>query len=334
MYPTLGSTIQNIIDQHDEDDHLLFEKIQVQLSKWKSEKLNIQSRPLHIKEVMEQWDQRKNELLKEEPITLPPSFWVEQMGSFKKGEIICIAGRPHMGKTASLLYLIQTIAKKHNTLLYSPDLSERALVQRMLCLETKFSLDHIQSGQLNEEMMRHLYYQSDQLYAMPLVINSDYFHNVHDYMINMESIIAKEKMEVVIIDNINSFEDQSHEHHPKQVNLLIDQIKKIAQKYKVTIIFTAPVSSSIEKEKGPKKPALQHLQPYGIIQQWADKIIFLYRPECYGYFQDENGLPNYNKLEWLLAKNKTGPTGQFLFDFNRNFGEIRELKHSVVSAKP
>lgn len=94
----------------------------------------------------------------------------------------------------------------------------------------------------------------------------------------------------------------------------------------MTIIFTAPVSSSIEKEKGPKKPALQHLQPYGIIQQWADKVIFLYRPECYGYFQDEKGQSNYNKMEWILAKNKTGPTGHFLFDFNRNFGEIREIK--------
>lgn len=326
MQSILGPAIQNIIDDHHENDLILFEKIQFQISKWKAEMLNAQPRPLHIKEVMEQWDERKNELLKEKPIALPPSFWAEQMGGFKKGEIICIAGRPQIGKTASLLYLIHTIAKKHNTLLYSADLSERALIQRLLCLETKFSLDHIQSGQLNEEMMEHLYRQSDQLYAMPLIINSEYFHYVHDYIINMESIIVREKIEVVMIDNITSFEDKGHEHHPKQVNKLIDQIKKIAEKYKVTILFTAPVSSSIEKEKGPKKPALQHLQPYGIIQQWADKVIFLYRPECYGYFQDEKGQSNYNKMEWILAKNKTGPTGHFLFDFNRNFGEIREIK--------
>ncbi len=332
MKNELAPLIQGTLDSKHKDDFTLFQKIHDQLAKWKIAELNLQPKPLHIKEVMERWEASKNELSNEKTLMLPPSHWAEKMGGFRKGEIICLASRPQMGKTSSLLYLINTISKHHNTLFFTPDISERSIIQRMLAMASGITVDQIKSGKLTEDMLRHLYNSTSKIYEMPLLITGDYFLNLQDYTVYIESAILREKIDVVIIDNITSFENQGNEHHPKQVNQLLNEIKKLSQKHKVTFIFTAPVSPALEKEKGLKKPSLHHLQPYGAISQWADKIIFVYRPEYYGYSQDAQGQSTVNKMEWILAKNKIGPTGTFAFDFNRNFGEIREIQHSSFPA--
>jgi replicative DNA helicase len=229
-----------------------------------------------------------------------------------------------MGKTTVLLQLALHISKNHRTLFFSPDLHERALVNRIISLEAHLPIQSLEKSKLDDPSFLKVLEATRFIHEQSLFINADYFHDIPEYLFFIENIILTKKMEVVFFDNVTSFGKRLGRHHHRWVSMFMRGLRKLAKELNITFILSNDVSRQCEKISMHKRPLLQHLSEQGDLHENADKVIFIYRPLYYGIIKDEIGNDIRHRMEWIVAKNKLGPEGTAVFHFDNALIHIRE----------
>lgn len=327
MKPSLSDQLNAIIQEHPSHHEFeLFEHIQYELNKWKCEQLQMTETPPHVREIWRKWNAETDLLKSQELLSLSSRDWIEQMGGIRKGEILCWAGRPKMGKSSVLQFVVREVIKNHKTLLIAPELNERYIIQRMLAAYTQLPHHLIQQGELTEEMFEQVVRSAETLFTKSLHIHSHYYHHLNEYIQFLEASIVRDKMEIICIDDFHSFGNKWDQYHYQEVNLFLRAIKRLATQYQVTFLLTAPVHESVEESFcNERKPRLQHLYPYHHLVDIADKVIFLYRAEQYDIRIDEIGNTTSHRVEWIIGKNKSAPPRSIHFTRDTEFSDFREL---------
>ncbi len=234
----------------------------------------------------------------------------------QKGDLIILAARPSMGKTALALNIANNVAKKKETLMFSLEMPKDQLIQRILSLNTKISSQKFKTvNGLTEQENIILFHGKDLVGNLKLAINDNASLNVNQLRLIARKHDKKKKLSLIIIDYLQllSGSAKRSENRQQEVSNISRTLKALARELEVPIIALAQLSRSVEKREN-KRPMMSDLRESGAIEQDADLILFLHRESYYSHEQTNNPSEITNII---IAKNRNGSIGNFDLSFNK-----------------
>ena len=225
-------------------------------------------------------------------------------------DLIIIAARPSMGKTAFVLSMAGNMAVDHEqgVAFFSLEMSAVQLMMRLIIAETGLSGNDVKSGRLTPEQWRHLESATKPLGSAPLFIDDTPALSVFEFRSKARRLQIHHDIKIIIIDYLQLMtgNQDSKGNREQEVAFISRTLKAIAKELNVPVIALSQLSRATEMRGGSKRPQLSDLRESGAIEQDADIVAFIHRPEYYGINQDENGMPTAGMAEIILAKHRNG----------------------------
>ena len=246
------------------------------------------------------------------------------LAGFQKSDLIILAARPSMGKTAFALNIAENIGIDQNVpvLIFSLEMSWMQLLQRILCSQAEVNSQKARTGELNESEWERIAECTDKLHEAPILIDDSVGITISD--IRAKARRTKQKyphLGLIIIDYLQLIEDKSTAERFQQISSISRGLKSLARELEVPIIALSQLSRRVE-ERTSKLPMLSDLRESGAIEQDADVVMFVHREE---YYDKEN--PDLkNKAKIVIAKQRNGPTGDVDLLF---FGSFTKFKNKI-----
>ncbi len=231
-------------------------------------------------------------------------------------DLIVLAARPSVGKTAFALNLARTAAlhptKPTAVAFFSLEMSSGQLVQRILSAESEIWLEKINRGKLEDHEMQQLYKRGiERLTNAPIYIDDTAGLNIFELRAKCRRLKNKHNLGLIIIDYLQLMsgggENKGGGNREQEISRISRDLKGLAKELQVPIIALSQLSREVEKRKeGAKIPQLSDLRESGAIEQDADMVMFLYRPEYYDITANENGESNKGETYVKIAKHRNG----------------------------
>lgn len=258
-------------------------------------------------------------------------------GGFQKSDMIVLAARPGMGKTAFVLSLARNSAVdyKKGVAVFSLEMSSLQLVNRLIASETEISAEKLKKGNLEPHEWEQLNARIGKLTNAPIFINDTPGLTVFELRAQCRRLKAEKDIQMVIIDYLQLMSAGTSEgkgNREQEISTISRAIKGIAKELDIPIIALSQLSRAVETRGGDKKPMLSDLRESGAIEQDADMVMFIYRPEYYGLTEDAEGNSTQGLGELIIAKHRNGSTEDVKIRFinhlakftnwdNDNFGQ-------------
>ena len=229
---------------------------------------------------------------------------------FEKGEFIVIGGRPGMGKTQLTVQWATNMAKQNKGVAFiSLEMSAEQMTKKFLC-----NLGQLNPGVFNnpdnydKDIELSLSDAIKQLKELPIYLYDNPSSNLNKLLSLIKKVVVENKVSVVFLDYLQLVSVGSRRFNREaEISIICRDLKKLALELGITIIVGSQLSRQVENRPGgSKRPQLSDLRESGAIEQDADKVIFIYRPEYYGIEVDENNQPTRYVMELIIAKNRTG----------------------------
>ncbi|WP_270286882.1 replicative DNA helicase [Enterococcus casseliflavus] len=245
----------------------------------------------------------------------------------QKEELIILAARPAVGKTAFALNIAQNVGTKtdRSVAIFSLEMGAESLVNRMLCAEGSIEASHLRTGQLSEEEWRNLIVAMGSLSNANIYIDDTPGIKISEIRARCRKL-AQEKgnLGLILIDYLQLIEGTGRENRQQEVSEISRQLKKLAKELKVPVIALSQLSRGVEQRQD-KRPVLSDIRESGSIEQDADIVAFLYRDDYYRSEGDDNDEPeeqqNNNVIEVIIEKNRSGARGTvellFIKEYNK-----------------
>jgi len=233
-------------------------------------------------------------------------------GGFQKSDMIVLAARPGMGKTAFVLTMARNITVEYNVpvAVFSLEMSAVQLVQRLISAETEISSDKFRKGSLQPHEYTQLHERIGKLSDAPLYIDDTPALSVFELRAKCRRLKSTAGIEMVVIDYLQLMTAGSNNGNREQeISTISRSIKSIAKELDIPIIALSQLSRMVETRGGDKRPILSDLRESGAIEQDADMVAFIYRAEYYGLTEHPDGIDTAGLGELILAKHRHGALG-------------------------
>lgn len=273
--------------------------------------------------LMESYEQIENLHFNKSGITGTPTGFVDldRMTSGLKGsELIIIAARPAMGKTAFALNLAQNVAVRSNqtVALFNLEMSAPQLVMRMLAAEGNIDAQAFRTGNLNDEDWEKLTMAMSTLSEAPIFIDDTPGVTVFDIRSKLRRLQAEHGLGLVVIDYLQLITGRG-ESRQQEISEISRSLKLLAREFDVPVIALSQLSRAVEQRQD-KRPMLSDLRESGSIEQDADLVAFLYRDDYYNEDSEKK-----NIAELIIGKQRSGPVGKVELLFLRNYNKFLSL---------
>lgn len=226
---------------------------------------------------------------------------------FQKGDLIVIGGRPSMGKTAFTLNIAQHVGLelREPIAIFSLEMSKEQLALRMLCSEAMVNSNSIRKGFIRKEDWHKLTSAASNLTGAPIFIDDSSSITVLELRAKARRLKMEHGLSLIIVDYLQLMKGKgSFERREQEISDISRSLKGLAKELSVPVIAVSQLNRSVESRR-PPKPMLADLRESGAIEQDADVILFLYRPEVY----EKDNPANKGKAEVDIAKQRNGPAG-------------------------
>jgi len=237
---------------------------------------------------------------------------------WQKSELIIIAARPSMGKTALALSMARNMAIDHGkkVAIFSCEMSSIQLVNRLIIAETDIPGDKIKNGRLSEEEWKQLDSRIKKLVQAPIYIDDTPAITVTELRAKSRRLMAQHKLDLIIIDYLQLMTGpQNSGSREQEVSNISRSLKSIAKELNVPVIALSQLNRSAELRGGLKRPQLSDLRESGAIEQDADMVVFIHRQDKFGIVTFEDGSSTKGIAEIILAKNRNGPVDDIRLRF-------------------
>ncbi len=247
------------------------------------------------------------------------------LAGFQKSDLIIIAGRPSMGKTAFALNLARNAAVDHNIPVgfFSLEMSSLQLVQRLLCAEAEVDSQRLRTGRLTEKEWPQLSRRIGRLVEAPIYVDDTPAMDIMKLRARARRMAAEKNIGMIIIDYLQLMEAPKMESRQQEISFISRSLKTLAKELQIPVLALSQLSRAVES-RTDRRPTLADLRESGAIEQDADVVAFVYRPEVYGIpnFDDEDKTPTENMVEIIIGKHRNGPTGSTKLVFLKNYGKF------------
>lgn len=249
---------------------------------------------------------------------------------WQRSDLIIIAARPSMGKTAFVLSMARNMAVEHKraVAIFSLEMSSLQLVNRLIVAETELASDRIRNGRLEQYEWEQLEYRIKGLVEAPVFIDDTPAISIYEIRAKCRRLKNLHDIQVIIIDYLQlmSGTGDSRGNREQEVSTISRALKGIAKELNVPIIALSQLNRSVELRTGNKRPQLSDLRESGAIEQDADIVCFIHRPEMYGIIQDDDGNSLKGIAEIIVAKHRNGALGDITLRFQNQYAKFTDLE--------
>jgi len=252
----------------------------------------------------------------------------EMTTGIQPGDLIILAGRPSMGKTAFCLSLALNagVHGKNATAIFSLEMSKGQLVQRMLCSEARVNMHQLRSGTLPKRDLPKLSFAAGPLSESPIFIDDTPSITVLELRAKARRLKAQHDLKLIVIDYLQLMGSSSRvENRQQEISQISRSLKGVAKELDVPVIALSQLSRGVEARTGNHRPVLSDLRESGAIEQDADVVLFVYRDEVYN--KDDESVRG--KAEIIIGKQRNGPIGTAHCAFVRDFARFENLTERV-----
>ena len=245
-----------------------------------------------------------------------------QTGGFQKSDLIILAARPGMGKTSLMLNLAAKPALRHKVpvAVFSLEMSSLQLTQRITSQEAKIELKKILQGRLNPEEWKILNIKSHELSKAPIYIDDTASISIQELRSKALRLKREKSIQAVFVDYLQLMTSGVKTNNQvNEVTKISNGLKRIAKELDLPVIALSQLSRAVETRGGEKVPQLSDLRDSGSVEQDADMVIFLHRPEYYGVEYDEQGESTKGMASAIFAKHRNGSVGQVPLKFEGQY---------------
>lgn len=248
---------------------------------------------------------------------------------WQKSDLVIIASRPSMGKTAFVLSMTRNMAVEHQkgVAIFSLEMSAIQLVNRLIVAETELPSDRIRNGNLRNYEWEQLDYKIKNLDDAPIYIDDTPALSIFEFRAKCRRLKANHDIQVIFVDYLQlmSGPGDNNGNREQEVSVISRSLKAVAKELDVPILALSQLNRSVEMRSGTKRPQLSDLRESGAIEQDADLCMFIHRPEKYGFLEDEQGNSMKDIAEIIVAKHRNGPLGDVQLKFREQYAKYTEL---------
>ncbi|CDN33087.1 Replicative DNA helicase [Mucinivorans hirudinis] len=239
---------------------------------------------------------------------------------WQPSDLVIIAARPSMGKTAFVLSLARNIAVDFQKAVgfFSLEMSSVQLMMRLIIGESGLESNLIKSGKLNPDQWKHLEVSVKPLAAAKLFIDDTPALSIFEFRSKARRLKMQHNVEIIIIDYLQLMTAGSADgkgNREQEVATISRSLKAIAKELNIPILALSQLNRSVESRGGTKRPQLSDLRESGAIEQDADIVAFIHRPEYYGLTTEEDGTPTAGMAQIIFAKHRNGAVGDVRLRF-------------------
>jgi replicative DNA helicase len=251
-------------------------------------------------------------------------------GGWQNSDLIIIAARPAMGKTAWAISGMKNAAMlfKIPVAFFSLEMSSSQLWNRLLSNESEIENEKITRGEIHEHEMTVLMSASGKLANAPIFIDDTPALSIMELRSKARRLKQKNNVGLIVIDYLQLMRGEAKGNREQEIASISRGLKIIAKELNIPVIALSQLSRAVETRGGDKRPMLSDLRESGSIEQDADIVGFLYRPEYYGIAQYEDGSPTNGHGETIIAKNRHGAIDTVNLRFISKFAKYTELEKS------
>lgn len=258
---------------------------------------------------------------------------------WQNSDLIIIASRPSMGKTAFILSMAKNMAIDFNipVAIFSLEMSSIQLVNRLIINLAELEGEKIKSGKLQDHEWNQLDTKIKPLYDAPIFVDDTPSLSIFELRTKARRLVKEQKVMCIIIDylqlmNASGIRFSSRE---QEVSIISRSLKGLAKELDIPIIALSQLNRNVENRSGSdaKHPQLSDLRESGAIEQDADVVCFIHRPEKYKLFEDAQGNDLRGKAEIIIAKHRNGSTGDIMLSFKREWIRFQNLNEDQVTSE-
>ncbi|UCF19338.1 MAG: replicative DNA helicase [Gemmatimonadota bacterium] len=246
---------------------------------------------------------------------------------FQPADLIVVAGRPSMGKTSLVLNFMQHAAIDHNVpvAFFSLEMSKEAIVQRLLCSEGQVDSSRLRRGGLSEQEFMQLATAAGHLNTAPIWIDDTPAITALELRAKARRLKAEVDLGLIVVDYLQLMRGPRAENRVQEISAISGALKAVSKELHVPVIALSQLSRAPE-QRGEHRPQLSDLRESGAIEQDADVVLFLFRPEVYQReLPDLDGESLEGKAELIIGKQRNGPTGTIHLYFRKQFTRFESV---------
>ena len=246
---------------------------------------------------------------------------------WQKSDMVIIAARPGMGKTAFVVSALRNAAVDfgHAVAIFSLEMSSVQLVNRLISAEAELESEKIKKGNLQEYEWQQLVHKTSKLTNAPIFIDDTPALTILELRAKCRRLKAQHDVQLIVIDYLQLMSgDSTGGNREQEIASISRALKGIAKELDVPVIALSQLSRAVETRGGDKRPQLSDLRESGSIEQDADMVMFLYRPEYYGITEDESGMPTQGMGEVIIAKHRNGSLDNITLKFIGKFTKFAD----------
>ena len=249
---------------------------------------------------------------------------------WQKSDLVILAARPGMGKTAFIVSALRNAAVDFNrsVAIFSLEMSSVQLVNRLISAEAELEGDKIKKGNLAEYEWQQLIHKTQKITNAPIFIDDTPALTILELRAKCRRLKSQHNIELIVVDYLQLMSGDSSRgagNREQEIASISRALKGLAKELEVPVIALSQLSRAVETRGGDKKPQLSDLRESGSIEQDADIVMFLYRPEYYNITEDEQGMPTTGVGQIIIAKHRNGSLESVNLKFIGKFTKFTDL---------
>ena len=255
----------------------------------------------------------------------------EITSGWQPSDLVIIAARPSMGKTAFVLSMARNMAVDHNQpiAVFSLEMSSIQLVNRLISSETELGSEKIRNGRLSEFEWQQLHAKITKLVKAPIYVDDTPALSIFELRAKCRRLQQRHGIKLLIIDYLQLMTAGSdlRGNREQEVSAISRQLKIIAKELNIPVIALSQLNRGVEQRAGEfKKPMLSDLRESGAIEQDADMVLFIHRPERYGILADSEGNSLKGIADIIIAKHRNGAVGEIQLRFRTELAQFTNME--------
>ena len=259
---------------------------------------------------------------------------------WQASDLIIIAARPAMGKTAFVLSMAKKMAVDNRIpcAMFSLEMSNVQLVKRLMTNVCEIPGDKMRNGQLAPYEWGQLHNRIRDLYDAPIYIDDTPSLSIFELRTKARRLVREHDVKIILIDYLQlmNASGTSFGNRQEEVSTISRSLKGLAKELNIPIIALSQLNRGVEKREGEdgKRPQLSDLRESGAIEQDADMVCFIHRPEYYKIYQDEKGRDLRGMAEFIIAKHRNGAVDTVLMRFRNEFARFQDTDEDAYVPMP
>ena len=254
-------------------------------------------------------------------------------GGFQNSDLVIVAGRPSQGKTAFALSVARNAAlhkeKKTGVGIFSLEMSEQQLIIRMLSSEARVNAHHLRTGRLQDDQWKNLSRNVGRLAEAKIFIDDSATLGILELRAKARRLKAEHNIGMIIVDYLQLIQGpKSAESREREISTISRSLKALAKELNIPVMALSQLNRAVES-RTDRRPMLADLRESGAIEQDADVVLFVHRPETYSILEvkDDDGtiIPTEGMAEIIIGKQRNGPTGIVRLAFKKEYAGFERL---------